>query len=201
MGDWEENLPERMKERLAKLGDVTAEERAQMRLSSQVDEVLSGFFNGELDSDELWKRIKQQKEAGHDFVLKGIQVRIIDSLNLGTVAEELKRRMQALMAIESLKETQNTAALDIAMKSIEGLETVYHDEMQQAYEQIKAEVEKNPQLRMRQVGQGESAMITQLSVDEAVRLIPQWRSFVANHEARYQEEFLRVTARLKQELK
>jgi hypothetical protein len=44
-------------------------------------------------------------------------------------------------------------------------------------------------------------MVTQLSVDEAVRNIPEWKSFVAQHEARYVQEFTRLVADLKSRIK
>ena len=40
-------------------------------------------------------------------------------------------------------------------------------------------------------------MVTQLSVEEAVKNIPEWKSFVAQHEAHYIQEFTRLLAGLR----
>jgi chaperonin cofactor prefoldin len=62
-------------------------------------------------------------------------------------------------------------------------------------------VERNPRLRVKQVQQGQGNMIIQLSVDEAIKQLPQWRDFLSNQEKRYSQEFARVMEKLKRELK
>jgi hypothetical protein len=44
-------------------------------------------------------------------------------------------------------------------------------------------------------------MMIQLTVDETIKQLPQWRDFLSNQEKRYKEEFAKVTDRLKRELK
>ena len=85
--------------------------------------------------------------------------------------------------------------------SIWSLQKSHKEELDKTYENVKAQVEANPQLRMQQVRQGQTVMVTQLSVDEAVRNIPEWKGFVAQHEARYVHEFTRVVADLKSHIK
>jgi len=62
-------------------------------------------------------------------------------------------------------------------------------------------VEGNPQLRVKQVQQGQNTMIVQLSVDEAIKQLPQWRDFLSDQEKRYSQEFAKVMEKLKRELK
>ena len=78
---------------------------------------------------------------------------------------------------------------------------VNDEELKQTYDSVRAQVERNPQLRMQQVRQGQQMMVTQLSIDEAVRAIPEWRSFLAQHEARYSQEFSRLLTELKAQLR
>jgi len=84
---------------------------------------------------------------------------------------------------------------------IEDLQKRYKVEIEQAYNSIKTEVERNPQLRVKQVQQGQGTMIVQLSVDEAIKQLPQWRDFLFNQEKRYSQEFDRVMEKLKRELR
>ena len=73
--------------------------------------------------------------------------------------------------------------------------------MQQAYNNLKAQVERNPQLRMQQVKQDEATVVMQLSVDEAVKASSEWKNFISYHEKRYSQEFAKATEKLKKEVK
>jgi flagellar biosynthesis/type III secretory pathway ATPase len=73
--------------------------------------------------------------------------------------------------------------------------------VEQAYNSIKAEVERNPQLRMKQFQQGQNAMMVRLGVDEAIKQLPQWREFLAEQEKRYTQEFAKLVEKLKRELR
>jgi hypothetical protein len=44
-------------------------------------------------------------------------------------------------------------------------------------------------------------MVIQLTVDEAIKQLPQWRDFLSNQEKRYSQEFARVMEKLKRELR
>jgi hypothetical protein len=43
--------------------------------------------------------------------------------------------------------------------------------------------------------------MVQLSVDEAIKQLPQWRDFVSEQEKRYSREFTKLTEKLKRELR
>ncbi len=49
MTDWEKDLPPIARERLAKIGELTAEEKAQLVDSQKADSLLAQFFLGQLD--------------------------------------------------------------------------------------------------------------------------------------------------------
>jgi len=201
MADWEDKLSPRMRERLANIGDLSPEDRERMRTIEQRDSLLAQFHSGDIDSEGLWRQLREHKENGREYLLTEVQLKLIDSLGLETPQEEFQKREECIIAIETLKDVQNTSTFEMSLNAIVGLQEAYRDEMQQAYDQVKAEVEKNPQLRMQQVRQGPTSMLTQLTVDEAVKSIPQWRSFVANHEARYSQEFDKLITALKDTLR
>jgi hypothetical protein len=81
------------------------------------------------------------------------------------------------------------------------LQKKYRTEIEQAYDGIRAEVERNPRLRVKQVQQGQNTVVIQRTVDEAIKQLPQWRDFLSNQEKRYNQEFARVIERLKRDLK
>jgi hypothetical protein len=200
MTDWEERLPPIVRERLARTGDMTSEERERMKDSEVVDSLLSRFYRDELDSEGLWKRLKELHEVGKGHLLREVQLRLIDSLSLNSGSADVQKRKEGILALEGLKDEQHTSAVEGGLNSIADLPRRYADEMQRVYEQLRAQVERDPQLRIEQVRQGQNTALVQLSVEEAVKRNPQWRDFLAQHESRYSEEFARMVQRLKDEV-
>ena len=197
MPGWEDKLPPIARERLAKIGAITPAEKEKIKASEQLDSLLSEFYKGALDSEGLWKKLKAYKEEGKVFLLKEAQIKLIDSLTLQSIATELQKRKAGIVAIESLKAHPNTSILEQSLNSIDTSQTRYKKEMQQRYDQLKAEIERNPQLRMRQVKQGQTTVVMELTVDEAIRTSPEWVNFLAMHERRYSQELAKVIQRLK----
>jgi hypothetical protein len=198
MRNWEKDLPPIARERLAKIGELTREEKEKMVDSEKVNSLLSEFYQGQIDSESLWKRLK---EEGKPFLLKEAQMKLINSLSFGSTPDELQRKKEGILAIETLKEEQNTPIVELNLSLMEDLQKRYRTEIEQAYNGIRAEVERNPQLRVKQVQQGQDTMIIKLSVDEAIKQLPQWQDFLSNQEKRYSQEFAKVMEKLRRDLK
>jgi len=163
--------------------------------------ILSEFYKGDLDSEGLWNRLKPFREQGRTAFLKDAQMRLIESLTLNSVGPELQRRKAAIVAIETLKSQPNTASLEQSLNAIEALQARKKKEMQQGHDYLKTEIERNPQLRMQQVKQGDQTVVVQLTVDEAVKLRPEWKNFLVEHERIFAEEFGKVMERIKKQAK
>jgi hypothetical protein len=198
MRNWEKDLSPIARQRLAKIGELTREEKEKMIDSAKVDSILSEFYQGQIDSESLWKRLK---EEGKPSLLREAQVRLVDSLSFGSTSAELQRKRDGILAIETLKKEQNTSIVELNLNLMEDLQKRYSAEIEQAYNSLRAEVERNPRLRLKQVQQGQNTMVVQLTVDEAIKQLPQWRDFLANQEKIYSQEFARVREKLKKELK
>jgi len=198
MRNWNEDLPPLARERLAKIGELTAEEKEKMVDDEKVNSLLSEFYLGQIDSDNLWKKLREESKPS---LLREAQMRLIDSLSFGTTPIELQRKRDGILAIETLKEEQNTSTVELNLNLMEDLQKRYEAEIEQAYSSIKAEVERNPQLRAKQVQQGQNTMMVQLSIDEAIKQLPQWRDFLSEQEKRYSQEFTKLMEKLKRELK
>jgi hypothetical protein len=163
-----------------------------------VNALLSEFYQGQIAPESLWKKLK---EEGKPSLLRETQIRLVDSLSFGSNPAELQRKRDGILAIETLKEGQNTSIVELNLNLMEDLQKRYRAEIEQAYNVIRAEVERNPQLRVKQVPQGQSTMIIQLTVDEAIKQFPQWRDFISDQEKRYSQEFAKVVEKLKRELR
>jgi hypothetical protein len=198
MKDWEKDLPPIARERLTRIGELTPEEKEKMIDSEKVNSLLSEFYQGQLAPESLWKRLK---EEGKPSLLKEAQMRLIDSLSFGSTPAELQRKRDGILAIETLREEQNTSIVELNLNLMEDLQKKYGAEIEQAYNSIRTEVERNPQLRVKQVQQGQNTMVVQLSVDEAIKQLPQWQGFLSDQEKIYSQEFAKVTEKLKRELR
>jgi len=198
MRNWEKDLPPIARERLARIGELTQEEKERMIDSEKVNSLLSEFYQGQIDPESLWKRLK---EEGKPSLLREAQMRLIDSLSFESTPAELQRKKDGILAIETLKEGQNTSVVELNLNLMEDLQKRYRAEIEQAYNGIRVEVGRNPQLRVKQVQQGQNTMIVQLSVDEAIKQLPQWQDFLSDQEKRYSQEFAKVMEKLKRELK
>jgi hypothetical protein len=198
MRNWEKDLPPIARERLAKIGELTREEKEKMLDSEKVNSLLSKFYQGQIDSESLWKRLKEESQPS---LLKEAQMKLINSLSFGSTPVELQRKKEGILAIETLKEEQNTPIVELNLSLMEDLQKRYRAEIEQAYNGIRAEVERNPQLKVKQVQQGQSTMLVQLSVEEAIKQLPQWQDFLSDQEKRYSQEFAKVMEKLKRELK
>lgn len=198
MRNWDEDLPPLARERLAKIGELTEEEKEKMVQDEKVNSLLSEFYIGEMNTDNLWKKLREENKPS---LLRKIQVRLIDSLSFGSNPVELQRKRAGILAIETLKAEQNTSIVELNLNLMEELQKKHKGEIEQAYNSIKMEVERNPQLRVKQVQQGQNTMIVQLDVDEAIKQLPQWRDFLSEQEKIYNQEFTKLKEKLKSELR
>jgi hypothetical protein len=198
MSNWEEDLPPIARERLARIGELSQEEKEKMVDAEKVNSLLLEFYQGRITPESLWKRLK---EEGKPPLLREAQLKLIDSLSFGSTTVELHKRRDGILAIETLKEEQNTSIVELQINLMEDLQKRYRAEIEQAYNSIRSEVESNPQLRVKQVQQGQNTMIMQLSVDEAIKQLPQWQDFLSNQERRYSQDFAKVMEKLKRELR
>ena len=198
MRNWEKDLSPIARERLAKIGELTQEEKERMIDSEKVNSLISEFHQGQINPESLWKKLK---EEGKPSLLRQAQVRLLDSLSFGIPPAELQRKGEGILAIETLKEEQNTSVIELNLNRIEESQKRYRAEIEQAYDGIRAEVERNPRLRVKQVQQGQNTMVVQLTVDEAIKQLPQWREFLSNQEKRYSQEFTSIMENLRRELR
>jgi len=201
MAKWEEDLPPIMRERLAKIGELTPEEKERIKDSDHLTSLLSDFYKGDVNAEGLWKRMKEYKDKSKVHLLKEAQIKLIASLSFGSSDLEFQNRKEGILAIETLKEDQNTPMLEQNLNNIKSMQKRYKEEMERAYNEYKTAVERNPQLRMQQVKQGKATIVMELTVDEAVKILPEWKTFIKNHDNKYNQEFIKAVDNLKQQIK
>jgi hypothetical protein len=188
---------EKAMERAAAMGEITAEEKEQLKEQEKIKTILSEYYKDDLDRDGLWKKMKGSKPES----LRETQMSLINSLGLNMIPEEFLKRKDGILAIESLKEQQRVSVIEQVLDSIAGIQKEYQEGKEQASEQLREAIESNPQLRMKPVKAPDGRMTFQaaVSVDEAVQA--RLSEFLAEHEERYEFSFTKLIEKLKWEAK
>ena len=183
-------------EKAGKIGGLSQEEKEKKEDEEKVMAVLQQYFQGKIDSNGLWQRLKGSKP----FQLKIAQILLIDSLGLGNSQEEFQTRKQGILAVETLKETQNTAVIELVLNALEDLQKEYREKKENVVKDFKRQLEKHPQLRMQPVRtpDGKTVMQMSVSVDEAVKA--RLSDLLTENEKQYSQEFLSVIEELKDQV-
>ncbi len=176
--------------------EVTPEEKQALEERERVRALLADFYRGELTRDQLWARLKGASQG----LLREVQLNLLDSLRLSSSPEEFELRRDGILAIEALKERQRTPVIENGLNAVERLLKEYREGKEEAVRQLREAVERNPQLRLKQVRTPDGRTVLQpvLSVDEAVQA--RLEEFLTEHQKRYDEVFSRVIGDLKDEL-
>jgi hypothetical protein len=187
---------EKAMEKIKDIEGLTAEEKEEVRERERLKSLLAAFYKGELKRDQIWQGFRGLRPV----LLREAQQNMADSLRPGSMPEEFEQRKEGILALEALKEKQNTSAVEGTMNGIQKLQKEYRQAREKVVRQLRAAVEGNPQLRMRQVRTPDGRVLqTALSVEEAVQL--RLGEALEEHEKKYEVMFNQAIDRLKKEMK
>ncbi|MFW6238570.1 MAG: hypothetical protein ACOCZM_02300 [Bacillota bacterium] len=125
--------------------------------------LLARFYKEKIDSDELWQELKEEEPE----VLREAQMLIAESLGLRTSEREFKKRKKGILAIENLKDRQNSSMLEQILNKIRSLQEKYERDRSQMEEGIKKQ-RQNSQMKMKpvQTRDGRTVMKMETDMDE-----------------------------------
>jgi hypothetical protein len=186
------------KERLARIGALSQEEKDRLRQSRELDSLLSEYFKDEVDTDGLWKRLKALKEQTGEPVVKEAQGKLVDTLRLQMIQEDFEQRRQAILAIETIKTEGKYSSLDLVLNSIETLRQKYTKVKEQTYQQFKGAVESQFRAVAQQAMRQGMKIDMESSVDANVKNSPQWKQFISQHDSANEQMFNRYIAKLRE---
>jgi len=185
------------RERLARIGALSEEERERLKQSNALDSLLSEYFSGGLDTDGLWKRLKGLKQQRGESIPREVQARLVDTLRLRMGQEDFEQRRDAILAIETIKAEGKYGTLEVALNSIEAVRQKYLQVKQQAYEQLKAGLQSQLQAAAQQAKAQGMKIDMEGSLDANARNSPQWKDFISQHEESSEEMFDGYIGRLR----
>ncbi len=186
------------RERLAKIGALSEEERERMRRSQELDSLLSQYFKGELNSEDLWKKLKSLKEQSDESTIKEAQTKLIDTLRLQMSQADFDQRRSAVLALETMKGEGKYSSLELVLNSIEALHQKYTQVKEQTYQQLKSAVESQLQAVAQQVIKQGLKVDVESSIEANVKNSPQWKDFISRHEKASGEMFNSYIVRLRE---
>jgi hypothetical protein len=165
-----------------------------MKDQEKLISILAEFNKGEIDATGLWKVLK---EEGRPYPLGEAQLKLIDSLKLKDSPSEFQRKREGILAIETLKDEQKTSEVELNLNSLQSIQKKYDEEMKRVYNDFKLQVQKDSALRTRKIKRGDAVVIVQLSPEEAVEQLSEWKNFLSEHNRKYEQEFEKAITRLR----
>ena len=100
MAEWEDTLPPLMREKLAKVGEASLEDKERMKELDNLNALLTDFFQGSLSSESLYQRFKEYEAQGKQFLLKEAQVRLKDSFKKKELQIKFRGRDDGRLTVE-----------------------------------------------------------------------------------------------------
>ena len=184
------------RERLARIGELSATEQRQMQQKRELEPALSAYFLGDSEVEALWQQLKSLSESHGSGVLSTAQMTIVETLRLQMSEDDFARRKDALLAIETLKGSDKYSAIELLLGSIASLRQRYDETRQQAYDQIREQIEGQVQASAEQARMQGALADTAGSVDAIIKNSPEWRDFMMRHDAAGQQTFHDYITRL-----
>jgi hypothetical protein len=183
-------------EKAEMLEDLSEEEKKSIKNKNKLEPIMLSFYRKKLQPDKLWDKFKDEDES----LLNLAQLNIIDSLKFGLDTEEIQRRIQAIIALESLKKEQKTVAIQEGLSGLEAITKRAEEEKSQVYNGFKQQVESNPQARTKVLEQNGAKIMLKLSVEDAINQNKQWKQFLIDFENKYANEFSAIIEKIKEYL-
>ena len=170
------------KERLSKIGSLSPEESEKLERSRELESLLSRYFTGNISTEDLWGEIKDLKKQRGETIIVETQLKLLDTIRLQMKQKDIEERRKTLLALETIKDNQKYASLEMNFNSIEALRNKLITTKEQAYEQLKAGMEAQFQAAAQQaVSQGVNVDMDR-SLEANVKNSPQWKAFISKLE-------------------
>jgi hypothetical protein len=125
-------------ERADELYGTNDEKVNSLEIREELKEIMAPFFKEEIDAEGLWHRLENKEES----YLKEAQLMLIESIGLRNSSEQIKRRKEAVVAVESLKESGNTTFFEKQFTQAQSLQQQYQTQKKQLDEQVKQHLEQ-----------------------------------------------------------
>lgn len=153
-----------------------------LEIREELKEIMGPFFKEEMDAEGLWHELEGKDK---DY-LKEAQLMLIESIGLRNSSEQIKRRKEAVVAVESLKESGNTTFFEKQFTQAQSLQQQYQTQKKQLDQQVKQHLE---QAQGQQQGQNPLAAAQSGNGEGQNGMNAQMRQQLAQKVSEFQEGF------------
>jgi DNA anti-recombination protein RmuC len=104
-----------------------------LEIRENLKDIMGPFFKAKMNAEELWDELKNADET----VLAEAQLMLVESIGLRNSTDQIKRRKEAVVALESLRETENSSYFEKAFTQAQSLQQQYETQKKQLDEQVQ----------------------------------------------------------------
>jgi len=104
-----------------------------LEIREEIKNVMAPFFKGKMNAEELWDEFKNAEEK----TLVEAQLMLVESIGLRNSTDQIKRRQEALVALESLRVSENSSYFEKAFTQAQSLQQQYETQKKQLDEQVQ----------------------------------------------------------------
>lgn len=109
-----------------------------LEIREELKKIMAPFFKEKMDAEALWHQLKDKDLA----YLKEAQLMLIESIGLRNSSEQIKRRKEAVVAVESLKDSENSSFFEKQFTQAQSLQQQYQTQKKQLDEQVQQHLEQ-----------------------------------------------------------
>lgn len=153
-----------------------------LEIREELKKIMAPFFKGDMDAEGLWHQLETKDEN----YLKEAQLMLIESIGLRNSSEQIKRRKEAVVAVESLKESGNSTFFEKQFTQAQSLKQQYQTQKKQLDEQVKQHLE---QAQSQGQGQNPLAAAQNRNADGQNGMNAQMRQQLAQKVSEFQEGY------------
>jgi hypothetical protein len=180
------------KAKLAKIGELSPEEKFKLKLSEELTTILADYFTGKMDADGLQQRINTNKDGNNSAMVPEIQVRLIRAINLSSSDIDFNRSYAGILSCEKGKKNSKFSEIEKQLNSIKSLREKYQKDRDSFLITVKNGVRKQVTQAIQQMaiqGRQNAPADIESSVEASAKATSQWREFIINHEKSFNQTF------------
>lgn len=172
-------------EKSKKINKLSPQELSEIKQEKKIDSILAKYYKNQIKSDELWKNLKG---FSNKLLIKA-QNNFIQSLTFQSNDYEIEKRKNGILAIENLKENNQSSNIEVYLEQLKNLRDEFQKNKKKIIENLKEELERDPQKRLQTFQQGNQIVVKQLSLEEALEQNKQLKQNLDHFEKQLKEKF------------
>lgn len=183
-------------EKAAKLDDGLTPEEEKMIIQDELKPIMAEYYKEKIDAEELWQKLKGKDDETYYSQAQSL---MLDSIGLRTTEQQLKRRKEGILAVESLKAEQNHSFIEQYLNQISELQQKYKTERERIRSMMEEAVE-NAEMQMKpvQTEDGRTVMKMEPSLNEEQQ--QRFKNALSELEANSSEMLTRLLDEMKNNL-